>query len=101
MESHLQEVRQTVIDFQREVARRRPAPSDRVPMTDDTRDRLIRVESNMEHMEKQLTDMQRKVDAMYDLLMQARGMKWLIVAMAAIAGFVSATVAKYVPFLRG
>ena len=101
MESHLQEVRQTVIDFQREVARRRPASGDGVPVTDDSRDRLIRLESNMTHMERQLSDMQSKVNAMHELLMQAKGMRILIVAMAAVAGFVSATLAKYIPFLRG
>jgi hypothetical protein len=103
MESHLRkEVGQTVIDFQREVARRRPAPSDCVSMTDrdDTRDRMIRVESNMAHMEKQLTDMQVKVNAMHELLMQAKGMRLLIIAMAAIAGFFSAYISKYIPFLR-
>jgi hypothetical protein len=34
-------------------------------------------------------------------LMAAKGMRILIVAMAAVAGFVSATLAKYIPFLRG
>ncbi len=104
MESHLRkEVGQTVIDFQREVARRRPASGDGVSMTDrdDTRDRMIRLESEVKHVTAQLDDVQKKVDAMHELLMQAKGMRLLIIAMAAAAGFFSAYVSKYIPFLRG
>jgi hypothetical protein len=69
-------------------------------MTDDTRDKVMRHEAKIEHMFVQIEDMQKKVNAMHDLLMQAKGMRLLIVAMAAVAGFFSALVAKYLPFLR-
>jgi hypothetical protein len=64
-------------------------------VTDDTRDRVIRLETQMENMSAQLNDMQVKVNAMHDLLMQARGVRWLIIAMAAIAGFCASIASKY------
>lgn len=67
---------------------------------DDTRDRMIRLESEVEHITSQLDDVQKKVDAMHDLLMQAKGMHWLIVGMAATGGFLSAFVAKLIPFWK-
>jgi hypothetical protein len=68
--------------------------------TDDTRDRMIRLEAEVEHITNQLTDMQKKVNAMHDLLMQARGMRWLIVAMAATSGFMASFATKFIPFWR-
>jgi hypothetical protein len=56
-------------------------------MTDDTRDCVIRLETRMEKMWVQLNDMQQKVNAMRDLLMQAPGVRWLVIAITAIAGF--------------
>lgn len=69
-------------------------------MSDDTRDRMIRLESEVEYITAQLNDVQGKVNAMHDLLMQARGMRWLIVGMAATGGFLSAFVAKLIPFWK-
>jgi hypothetical protein len=69
-------------------------------MMDDTRDRVIRLESEIEHITTQLNDMQQKVNAMHDLLMQAKGMRWLIIGMAAMAGFFASFAAKYLPFVK-
>ncbi len=66
-------------------------------MTDDTgtRDRVIRLETKVEHLTEQMTDMQKKVNEMHDLLMQARGVRWMIVAVAAMAGFLASFASKY------
>lgn len=53
----------------------------------EIRDRLARLENNELHRDKQLTDMAEKVDALYDIMVGARGAKWFIVALAMIAGF--------------
>ena len=55
-------------------------------MPDDTRDRVIRLEAQLEHMANQLDQMIEKVGSMHDLLQQARGAKWIIVGSAAIGG---------------
>jgi hypothetical protein len=57
-------------------------------MMDDTRDRVIRLESEIEHITTQLNDM------------QAKGMRWLIIGMAAMAGFFASFAAKYLPFVK-
>ena len=67
---------------------------------DDTRDRVMRMEAEIEHMAAKLDQMQTKVNAMHDLLMQAKGMRWLIVGMAAIAGFFASVASKYLPFYK-
>ncbi|WP_029581923.1 hypothetical protein [Bradyrhizobium sp. URHD0069] len=69
-------------------------------MSDDTRDRVIRLETEIDHITAKLDDMQKKVNAMHDLLMQARGMRWLIVCMAAMAGFLASFASKYLPFSK-
>jgi hypothetical protein len=37
---------------------------------------------------------------MHDLLMQAKGMKYLIMLMATVGGALSALAVKYLPFIR-
>lgn len=69
-------------------------------LENDTRDRMIRLEADVEHIRAQLNEVQEKVTAMHDLLMQARGMRWLIVGMAAVAGFFASAVSKFLPFYR-
>lgn len=69
-------------------------------MTDasDTRDRVIKLETDMKHLTEKVDDMAAKVSAMHDLLQQAKGVKWLIVTAAAVGGFVSAKLATFVPW---
>lgn len=66
----------------------------------DTRDRMIRLEAEVVHITAQLNEVQEKVTAMHDLLMQARGMRWLIVGMAAVAGFFASVASKYLSFYK-
>jgi hypothetical protein len=70
-------------------------------MTDDERDRLTRLEVQFSHLAKAMDDTHEKVTVMHDLLMQAKGMKYLIMIMATIGGGISALAVKYIPFMRG
>ena len=70
-------------------------------MTDEERDRLTRLEVQFVHLSKAMDDTHEKVTIMHDLLMQAKGMKYLIRLMATIGGGISALVVKYIPFMRG
>jgi hypothetical protein len=65
----------------------------------DTRDRVIKLESDLQHLTNAVESMSAKVTAMHDLLNQARGARWLILTAAAIGGFVSAKLAAFVPWL--
>lgn len=69
-------------------------------MTDDERDRLTRLEVQFSHLAKAMDDTHQKVTVMHDLLMQAKGMKYLIMVMATIGGGLSALAVKYLPFIR-
>ena len=70
-------------------------------MTDvtDTRDRVIKLESDLRHLTDAVEGMSAKVTAMHDLLNQAKGARWLILTAAAIGGFLSAKLAAFVPWL--
>ena len=68
-------------------------------MGDDELQRLTRLEVQFEHLQKALDDTYEKVTAMHDLLLQAKGAKYLIVGMAAAAGFMSSFAAKLFPFM--
>jgi hypothetical protein len=70
-------------------------------MTDvtDTRDRVIKLESDLRHLTDAVEGMSAKVTAMHDLMNQAKGARWLILTAAAIGGFLSAKLAAFMPWL--
>jgi len=65
----------------------------------DTRDRVIKLESDLQHLTNAVESMSHKVTDMHDLLNQAKGARWLILTAAAIGGFISAKLAAFVPWL--
>lgn len=54
-------------------------------------ERIAVLEANQRHMDRKLDDMSEKVTEMHEVLLQAKGAKYFIVGIAAIAG---ATAAK-------
>lgn len=66
-------------------------------MTDDTRDRVIRTEAEIENLERQVNSMSSKIDDMHDVLMQARGARYVIAAAAAAAGGITGFLVKFIP----
>lgn len=68
-------------------------------MTDtDTRDRVIRMEAEMDNLERQVGEMSAKVSEMHEILMQAKGARYVIVGAAACAGAVTGFLVKLFPF---
>ena len=65
----------------------------------DTRDRVIALERDVKHLTEQVDDMAGKVTAMHDLLQQAKGVRWLIIIMATIGGFIASKVGAILPWL--
>lgn len=65
----------------------------------DTRDRVIKLESDLRHLTESVENMSAKVTAMHDLLNQAKGARWIIITAAAIGGFLSAKLAAFMPWL--
>lgn len=76
------------------------SPEGVVQVIDDTRERLITLEVEVRHLTAQLSDTASKVNEMHALLMQARGARWVIVALAALAGFFASFLTKFIPGWR-
>jgi hypothetical protein len=67
----------------------------------DTRDRVIRLEAEVEALGEKVSAMDVKVTAMHELLLQAKGARWLLIAAAGLGGFISAKLAPFLPWLGG
>jgi predicted esterase YcpF (UPF0227 family) len=66
-------------------------------MTDRETERIAVLETKISHIERNFDDLREQntkiahdVKEMHDLLMQAKGAKWVIIGMASLAGFVAA-----------
>jgi hypothetical protein len=59
-------------------------------MADKDGERLAVLEANYSHMDKKIDAMARQVDEMHELLLKAKGARWVILAVAGAAGFISA-----------
>ncbi len=68
-------------------------------MTTDELQRITRLEVKFEHMNEKLDDTNAKVTAVHDILLQAKGAKWVIVGTATIASAITASIIKIMPFL--
>jgi hypothetical protein len=68
-------------------------------MGDDTRDRLIALESNVKHLTATMDDMAVSVKEMAQLRQQAKGAKWAIITAAAVGGFLSTKLGAFLPWL--
>lgn len=64
-------------------------------------ERLAVVETKQDAAETNMIEMRAKINDMHEILLQAKGARWAILGMAAIGGFVSASLAKLTPLLRG
>ena len=52
-------------------------------------ERLAVLEQKVSHMEAELARMSAKVDEMHTILLQARGVRWAIIAVAGLVGFLA------------
>jgi hypothetical protein len=67
-------------------------------MIDDTRDRVMRLEVKVDNLTRAVESRDEKIDEMHDVLMQARGARYVIIAAAAIGGAVTSFLVKFLPF---
>lgn len=61
--------------------------------------RIALLEQRADERDEQLAAIAGKVNAIHDLLMQAKGARWAVIAMASASGFVAGLVTKLTPFL--
>ena len=52
-------------------------------------ERLATLEQKVTHMEGELGKMSAKVDEMHAILLQARGVRWAVIAVSGLVGFVT------------
>lgn len=64
----------------------------------DNHERLVRLETKHEHIAEKVEDMSAKVDEMHELLLQARGVRWIIIAMATVGGFLASKIGAVIPW---
>jgi phage shock protein A len=62
------------------------------------RERVAKLEVQMEHLAAKLDDTHQKVEEMHAILLQAKGARWVIVGLAGIAGLASGLLAKAMPW---
>jgi len=60
----------------------------------DVRERVIKAEVKLDHVERKVDDISKKVNDMHDILMQARGARWVLFAIAAGVGGLASVVVK-------
>jgi hypothetical protein len=58
-------------------------------MTIHPNERLAVLEQKVSHMEAELDRMSAKVDEIHAILMQARGVRWAVITVSGIVGFLA------------
>lgn len=66
--------------------------------TIETRERVVRLEEQVKNLETKITSMDAKVTEMHSLLLQARGMKWTVMLLIAVGGFVAAKITPLIAY---
>lgn len=61
------------------------------------RERVAKLEVQMAHLSEKLDDTHKKVEEMHEILLQAKGARWVILGLAGVAGLTSGLLAKFVP----
>ena len=67
----------------------------------ETRERIARLEERFTFIAAELRDAHTKIDQMHEILMQAKGAKWMLLAMAALGGALTSMGVKFLPFVSG
>jgi hypothetical protein len=65
-------------------------------MTVEERERIRALEVQIEHMSATVEHMSSKVDELHSMLMQAKGARWALLAMAGAVGFLSGKIGAFV-----
>ena len=67
---------------------------------DTLRERVARLETKVDHLSEAFDKAVTKVDEMHVLLVQAKGVRWVIIAMATIGGFLASKIGTVLPWPR-
>ena len=70
-------------------------------MQEDINERVAVLETLLKSQDSRHKEMETKVNAMYDVIMQLRGAKWMGWFIAAAIGFIISNIQSIVHFLQG
>lgn len=65
----------------------------------EIRDKVIRLETQVEHLSEKIEHMDAKLTEVHDLLIQAKGVRWVVLAMVGLGGFLASKVSSLIPWL--
>lgn len=66
---------------------------------DNTRDKVIALETKVDSLSLKVDKLNDTVTTLNELLLQAKGARWVIGIMIAIGAFMAGSLLKYIPFL--
>ena len=71
-------------------------------MIEDTlRERVTRLETKVDHLNEALDKAVTKLDEMHNVMMQAKGARWVLIAAASLAGALAGVAAKFSGLIGG
>jgi hypothetical protein len=65
------------------------------------RERVAKLEVQIAHLTAKLDDTHQKVEEMHEILLRAKGARWVIVGLAGFAGLASGVIATLAPWSTG
>lgn len=68
-------------------------------MTKSDVERIAKLETEIEHMSRDIAAMATKVDQMHGILMQAKGAQWAVLGMAGLMGFLASKAGELVGWI--
>lgn len=71
----------------------------RMTEREDLRERVAVLESQGKHMTQKIDSMDKKLNEVHEILVAARGARWVVLTMAAAAGFVIGKIGELAPGL--
>lgn len=68
---------------------------------DTLRERVTRLETKVDHLNEALDKAVTKLDEMHNVMMQAKGARWVLIAAASLAGALAGVAAKFSGLIGG
>jgi hypothetical protein len=65
----------------------------------EIRDKVIRLETQVGHLNEKIGLMDTKLTEVHDLLTQAKGVRWVVLIMVGIGGFLASKVSGLIPWV--
>lgn len=65
----------------------------------EIRDKVIRLETQVEHLSEKIGHMDAKLTEVHDLLTQAKGVRWIVLLFVGLGGFFASKISTIIPWL--